>query len=96
MLARHGCGCQTDAMPPSFVMIDDFVANPHELRRQALGLGYDATAKDAGANYPGTDWYERAYELIQKHGEPVPVPAVETSWILSRSVSMFCQKPRWR
>lgn len=41
-------------MPPSFVMIDDFLANPHELRRQALGLGYDASAKDAGANYPGT------------------------------------------
>ena len=28
-------------MPPSFVMIDDFVANPRELRRQALALGYD-------------------------------------------------------
>jgi hypothetical protein len=41
-------------MPPSFVMIDDFVANPHELRRQALALGYDAAAKDSGANYPGT------------------------------------------
>lgn len=41
-------------MPPSFVMIDAFLANPHELRRQALGLGYDTAAKDAGANYPGT------------------------------------------
>jgi hypothetical protein len=38
-------------MPPSFLMIDDFVANPHELRRQALNLGYDAAAKDG--NYPG-------------------------------------------
>lgn len=35
-------------------MIDDFVANPHELRRQALALGYDMSAKAAGANYPGT------------------------------------------
>jgi hypothetical protein len=38
-------------MPPSFVMIDDFVANPHELRRQALALGYDPAAKKG--NYPG-------------------------------------------
>lgn len=39
-------------MTPGFIMVDDFVANPHELRRQALGLGYDA--KPAGENYPGT------------------------------------------
>ena len=32
-------------MPPTFVMIDDFVANPLELRRQALGLGYDPAGK---------------------------------------------------
>ena len=38
-------------MPPSFVMIDDFVADPHELRRQALALGYDPALKDG--NYPG-------------------------------------------
>ena len=38
-------------MPPTFVMIDDFVANPHELRRQALGLGYDPALKKG--NYPG-------------------------------------------
>lgn len=40
-------------MIPSFVMIDDFLANPLEMRRQALALGYDAAAKDAGANFPG-------------------------------------------
>ena len=38
-------------MTPSFVMIDDFVADPHELRRQALALGYDPALKDG--NYPG-------------------------------------------
>ena len=32
-------------------MIDDFVANPLELRRQALALGYDPAAKTG--NYPG-------------------------------------------
>lgn len=39
-------------MTPSFIMIDDFVANPLELRRQALALGYDAKPEEA--NYPGT------------------------------------------
>ena len=38
-------------MTPAFVMIDDFAADPHELRRQALALGYDE--KDGQANYPG-------------------------------------------
>jgi hypothetical protein len=38
-------------MPPTFLMIDDFVANPNELRRQALGLGYDPAFKKG--NYPG-------------------------------------------
>ena len=38
-------------MTPAFVMIDDFVADPHELRRQALALGYDPALKDG--NYPG-------------------------------------------
>jgi hypothetical protein len=38
-------------MPPTFVMIDDFVANPRELRRQALTLGYDPAFKQG--NYPG-------------------------------------------
>lgn len=32
-------------------MFDDFVANPHALRRQALGLGYSGAGKDG--NYPG-------------------------------------------
>lgn len=47
-----------------------------------LALGLKDEAKKAaavlGANYPGTQWYERAYALIEKHGEPVPVPALET------------------
>ena len=36
---------------PSFLMFDDFVANPHELRRQALDLGYSGAGK--AGNYPG-------------------------------------------
>lgn len=38
-------------MPPTFLMIDDFLANPHELRRQALNLGYSRERKEG--NYPG-------------------------------------------
>ncbi len=40
-------------MTPSFVIVDDFVANPHDLRRQALSLGYDRADKPAQANFPG-------------------------------------------
>jgi hypothetical protein len=36
---------------PSFIMIDDFLGNPHDLRRRALALRYDEAAKDG--NYPG-------------------------------------------
>lgn len=36
---------------PSFLMFDDFLANPHELRRQALNLGYSGAGK--AGNYPG-------------------------------------------
>jgi outer membrane protein assembly factor BamD len=30
------------------------------------------TAAVLGANFPGSDWYERAYALIQKNGAPKP------------------------
>ncbi|WP_294389754.1 outer membrane protein assembly factor BamD [uncultured Sphingomonas sp.] len=37
-----------------------------------LGVQDEArkTAAVLGANYPGTDWYEHAYQLIQNHGGP--------------------------
>lgn len=38
-------------MLPSFMMIDDFLPDPHTARRQALALGYDPKLKDG--NYPG-------------------------------------------
>lgn len=42
----------------------------------ALGIRQEALKSAAvlGANYPGTVWYKRAYELMQKN--PVPAPAV--------------------
>ena len=38
-------------MLPSLLIIDDFLADPHGVRRTALGLGYDPALKDG--NYPG-------------------------------------------
>ena len=41
------------------------------LTESYLALGIPAEAKKAaavlGANYPGTKWYKRAYELVQEH-----------------------------
>ena len=41
----------------SFLIIDDFFANPHEVRRAALAMNYPAPA--AGENYPGRMSAER-------------------------------------
>ncbi|WP_423604367.1 outer membrane protein assembly factor BamD [Sphingomonas sp. MS122] len=66
-------------------VVDNYQTTTHapealmRLTESYLALGVKDEAKKAaavlGANYPGTQWYERAYELIGKHGEPVPVPA---------------------
>ncbi len=69
-------------------VIDQYQTTTHtpealmRLTESYLALGVKDEAKKAaavlGANYPGTEWYERAYDLVQKHGEPVPVPALVT------------------
>ena len=38
-------------MLPALLIIDDFLADPHAVRRAALGLGYDPALKHG--NYPG-------------------------------------------
>ena len=38
-------------MRPNFMIIDDFLSNPHDVRRQALSLNYDPSLKSG--NYPG-------------------------------------------
>lgn len=38
-------------MLPSLLIVDDFLADPHGARRQALALGYDPA--NASGNYPG-------------------------------------------
>ncbi len=58
-------------------VIDEYQTTTHtpealmRLTESYLALGIPEEAKKAaavlGANYPGTKWYERAYELVQKH-----------------------------
>jgi hypothetical protein len=38
-------------MPPSLIIIDDFLSDPHGFRRKALALDYDPALKNG--NYPG-------------------------------------------
>jgi len=46
----------------------------------ALGIPEEArrSASVLGANYPGTDWYQRAYELIQRHAPQAQPAAAAT------------------
>ena len=62
-------------------VVDDYQTTSHapealmRLTESYLALGVPAEAERAaavlGANYPHTHWYQRAYELMQRH----PVPA---------------------
>ncbi|WP_420140666.1 outer membrane protein assembly factor BamD [Sphingomonas sp.] len=61
-------------------VVDDYQTTSHtpealmRLVESYLELGVleeaRKTAAVLGANYPGTDWYEQAYALIQRHGAP--------------------------
>ncbi|WP_081988091.1 outer membrane protein assembly factor BamD [Sphingomonas sp. 37zxx] len=65
-------------------VIDQYQMTTHtpealmRLTESYLNLGLREEARKAaavlGANYPGTEWYERAYKLANEYG-PVPVPA---------------------
>lgn len=58
-------------------VIDKYQTTSHtpealfRLTESYLSLGIPGEAKEAaavlGANYPGSEWYERAYKLMQKH-----------------------------
>ncbi|UIJ46670.1 outer membrane protein assembly factor BamD [Sphingomonas cannabina] len=65
-------------------VIDQYQATTHapealmRLTETYLALGlHDEAQKSAavlGANYPGTDWYEHAYKLIQEHPPSTAAP----------------------
>ncbi len=70
-------------------VIDEYQTSTHvpealmRLTESYLALGVPEEARKAaavlGANYPSTDWYKRAYELVQKHGAAAPAPAATPS-----------------
>ena len=63
-------------------VIDEYQTTSHtaealmRLTESYLALGIPEEAKRAaavlGANYPNTEWYQRAYNLIQRHAADVP------------------------
>ena len=69
-------------------VIDEYQTTTHtpealmRLTESYLALGVTEEARKSaavlGANYPGTKWYERAYALMQRHGNP-PAPPAETA-----------------
>lgn len=64
-------------------VVDEYQTTSHapealyRLVETSLSLGIPAEAKKyaavLGANYPGSEWYERAYELMQEHAPNVAV-----------------------
>ena len=65
-------------------VVDNFQTTSHapealyRLTESYLALGVPEEARRAaavlGRNYPGSEWYERAYELLQRHA-PTQVQA---------------------
>lgn len=66
-------------------VVDDYQTTTHvpealmRLTETYLALGVHEEANKAaavlGANYPGTDWYQRAYKLVQEHPAVAAPPA---------------------
>jgi outer membrane protein assembly factor BamD len=66
-------------------VIDEYQTTTHapealmRLTESYLALGVTDEARKAaavlGANYPNTRWYQRAYNLVQRHGTPRAAPA---------------------
>ena len=66
-------------------VVDEYQSTSHtpealeRLTESYLSLGLKEEAKKAaavlGANYPGSKWYQRSYDLMQKHGAASTPPA---------------------
>ncbi|MDB5705331.1 MAG: outer membrane protein assembly factor BamD, partial [Sphingomonas bacterium] len=66
-------------------VVDDYQTTTHvpealmRLTETYLALGVPVEANKAaavlGANYPGTDWYQRAYKLVKEHPASTAPPA---------------------
>jgi outer membrane protein assembly factor BamD len=70
-------------------VIDEYQTTTHtpealmRLTESYLALGVPEEARKSaavlGANYPGTEWYERAYQLVQRHAPAAQQTAAVTS-----------------
>jgi outer membrane protein assembly factor BamD len=70
-------------------VIDEYQTSSHtpeallRLTESYLALGVPEEARKAaavlGANYPTTDWYQRAFQLVQRHGGAAAAPAATAS-----------------
>ena len=66
-------------------VVDEYQSTSHvpealmRLTESYLALGVPEEARKAasvlGATYPGTNWYQRAYSLVQKHPARAVTPA---------------------
>jgi outer membrane protein assembly factor BamD len=71
------------------VVVDKYQTTSHtpealmRLTESYLALGIPAeaqkTAAVLGRNYPGTDWYQQAYRLLQRHGPRTETAALQPS-----------------
>ncbi len=67
-------------------VVDEYQTTSHtpealmRLTESYLALGIPEEAQKAaavlGANYPGTEWYDRAYELMQKHSDKLAAASI--------------------
>jgi outer membrane protein assembly factor BamD len=70
------------------IVVDEYQTTSHapealmRLTESYLALGVPEEARRSaavlGANYPGSRWYERAYQLVQRHAPGPVTPAAET------------------
>jgi outer membrane protein assembly factor BamD len=70
-------------------VVDEYQTTTHtpealmRLTESYLALGVPEEARKSaavlGANYPGTDWYQRAYQLMQRHTRPAQQAAARAT-----------------
>ena len=60
-----------ETLYPDFVIARCTVGDPERVRASHHAIGVPMEARRAaavlGRNYPGSEWYERAYALMQRH-----------------------------
>jgi hypothetical protein len=80
-------------------VIDEYQTTTHtpealmRLTESYLALGVPEEARKSaavlGANYPGTEWYQRAYQLVQRHAPAAQQTAAVTRAAAERSRGLW-------